>query len=155
MSGSLQGTARALYLCESAKAAMGLVDASDLTSIREQMSVALDVDIDTLPAERIALARVCLASADEVLEAVMPKRGPSGALIEPDTRQPLTDKQAAIFEFIKRRIDDDKIPPSIREIGKAFKLSATNGVNQHLEALERKGWIVRSPLKSRSIRVLP
>lgn len=36
----------------------------------------------------------------------------------------------------------------------AFGIKSTNGINDHLRALERKGYITRDPLKSRAIRVV-
>jgi repressor LexA len=43
----------------------------------------------------------------------------------------------------------------MREIGKRFEIASTNGVNDHLRAIERKGWIQKGKGKaSRAIRVL-
>ena len=64
----------------------------------------------------------------------------------------LTPRQRNILEFIVRSVRDDGFPPTIAEIGDRFGISSTNGVNDHLVALERKGFIERSS-KARSIRV--
>lgn len=64
----------------------------------------------------------------------------------------LTPRQRDILEFIVRCVRDDGYPPTIAEIGDRFGISSTNGVNDHLVALERKGFIERSS-KARSIRV--
>jgi repressor LexA len=64
----------------------------------------------------------------------------------------LTKRQAAILQYIVERIRNDGMPPTIAEIGQRFKISSTNGVNDHLVALERKGYITRTS-KARSIHV--
>lgn len=64
----------------------------------------------------------------------------------------LTKRQQAILRFIVECIRDDGRPPTIAEIGDRFGLSSTNGVNDHLVALEKKGYIERSS-KARGIHV--
>ena len=64
----------------------------------------------------------------------------------------LTRRQAAILQFIVESIRDRGWPPTIAEIGQQFKIASTNGVNDHLVALEKKGYIERSS-KARGIRV--
>lgn len=44
--------------------------------------------------------------------------------------------------------------PSIREIGKKFGINSPNGVECHLRALEKKGFIKRGKNSSRSIQIL-
>ncbi len=64
----------------------------------------------------------------------------------------LTKRQAAILKFIIECIRDNGAPPTIAEIGERFDISSTNGVNDHLVALEKKGFIERSS-KARGITV--
>ncbi len=64
----------------------------------------------------------------------------------------LTQRQAAILQYIIDCIREDGSPPTIAEIGKHFGIASTNGANDHLVALEKKGYIERSS-KARSIRV--
>ena len=66
--------------------------------------------------------------------------------------QGLTGRQQQILDFITRRIQDQGYPPTIREIGEEMGIRSTNGVNDHLKALERKGFLVREGLKSRALR---
>src|ERR1700731_2574006 len=68
--------------------------------------------------------------------------------------EPLTDRQEKILSFIKKSIQDQGYPPTIREIGEHFGIRSTNGVNDHLKALERKGYLLRGELKSRALSVL-
>ena len=55
----------------------------------------------------------------------------------------LTARQKAIYDFLVKTIRDKGFAPSIVEIGKQFKIASTNGVSDHLKALERKGYIRR------------
>ena len=66
--------------------------------------------------------------------------------------QSLTSRQKQILEFITRRIEEQGYPPTIREIGEEMGIRSTNGVNDHLKALERKGFLKREGLKSRALR---
>jgi len=68
--------------------------------------------------------------------------------------EPLTERQQKILTFIKKSIQDNGYPPTIREIGEAFGIRSTNGVNDHLKALERKGYLLRGELKSRALSVI-
>lgn len=65
----------------------------------------------------------------------------------------LTSRQSEIFDFIRQRIEQDGVPPSLREIGKVFCIASSNGVRENLLALEKKGFIVRNPRLSRSIQL--
>ena len=64
----------------------------------------------------------------------------------------LTPRQASILQFIITSIRENGYPPTIAEIGDRFNIASTNGVNDHLRALERKGYIARSS-KARGIHV--
>lgn len=64
----------------------------------------------------------------------------------------LTARQGAVLDFIIDHIQDTGFPPTIREIGDHLGISSTNGVNDHLKALERKGYLVREDAKSRALR---
>lgn len=66
----------------------------------------------------------------------------------------LTERQEKILAFIKKSIQAQGYPPTIREIGEAFGIRSTNGVNDHLKALERKGYLLRGELKSRALSVI-
>jgi repressor LexA len=63
----------------------------------------------------------------------------------------LTERQLEVLRFISRQIEDAGYPPTIREIGEALDIRSTNGVNDHLKALERKGFLTRDPVKSRAL----
>ena len=63
----------------------------------------------------------------------------------------LTDRQLQVLRFIANEIEERGYPPTIREIGEALDIRSTNGVNDHLKALERKGFLSRDPVKSRAL----
>ncbi len=65
----------------------------------------------------------------------------------------LTDKQRAVFEFIRGQIRDRGLSPTIREIGQRFGISSTNGVRLHLSALIKKGYLRKHPLISRGLEL--
>jgi repressor LexA len=73
-------------------------------------------------------------------------------LVRDDTRGILTDRQREILEFITQSIRERGYPPTLREIGLQFGIRSTNGVNDHLRALEKKGHLQREDLKSRALR---
>ena len=63
----------------------------------------------------------------------------------------LTDRQKQILTFIVRESEERGFPPTIREIGEEMDIRSTNGVNDHLKALERKGYLTRGEQQSRSL----
>lgn len=66
--------------------------------------------------------------------------------------QGLTDRQQQVLHYIRQSITDRGYPPTLREIGAHMGIRSTNGVNDHLRALERKGYLTREDMKSRALR---
>jgi len=67
----------------------------------------------------------------------------------------LTDRQQQLLQFIEDHLRINGFPPSIREMADHMGIRSTNGVNDHLKALEKKGYIQRGAgLKSRAISLL-
>ncbi len=64
----------------------------------------------------------------------------------------LTFRQKEIYDFLLKTIREKGFAPSIPEIGRQFKIASTNGVSDHLKALEKKGYIRR--VGKRAIEVL-
>src|SRR5690349_4740272 len=64
----------------------------------------------------------------------------------------LTQRQQMVLDFIRQSITDRGYPPTLREIGARMGIRSTNGVNDHLRALERKGYLRREDMKSRALR---
>ena len=65
--------------------------------------------------------------------------------------EPLTTRQAAVFEFIKEKLQTRGYGPTVREIGEHFQISSPNGVMCHLRALEKKGLLRRIRKHDRAI----
>ncbi|MFT7521427.1 MAG: repressor LexA [Kiritimatiellia bacterium] len=67
----------------------------------------------------------------------------------------LSPRQRQILDFITAQIDQRGICPSYREIGQGLGIGSTNGVSDHIKALERKGYVERVGGRgaSRSIRL--
>ncbi len=64
----------------------------------------------------------------------------------------LTKRQKVVLDFIQRCIETRGYPPTLREIGAHMDIHSTNGVNDHLKALEKKGFLKRDDMKSRALR---
>ena len=65
--------------------------------------------------------------------------------------QKLTKRQQAVMDSIEKCIREKGYGPTVREICTDLGLSSPSTVHVHLKTLEQKGYIVRDPLKSRSI----
>jgi repressor LexA len=65
----------------------------------------------------------------------------------------LSDRQAAILEFISRHCRDTGYPPTVREIGLGVGLASPSTVHAHLAKLEAGGHIRRDPTKPRAMFV--
>ena len=65
-------------------------------------------------------------------------------------RTTLTDKQAAVLDFITAHIHRG-LPPCVREIQAEFGIKSPNGVMCHLRALESKGFIKCGKRRARDI----
>lgn len=64
----------------------------------------------------------------------------------------LTARQKEIYDFLLKSIRERGFAPSIHEIGRQFKIASTNGVSDHLKALEKKGYIRR--VGKRAIKIV-
>ncbi len=65
----------------------------------------------------------------------------------------LTRRQQSIYEFIVQHLHAEGMPPTLMEIAAAFGLTSAAGISDHLNAIERKGFIRRRPGVSRGIEV--
>lgn len=68
------------------------------------------------------------------------------------TRSRLTDRQQKVLDFIRESAASKGYPPTWREIAEHMGIRSTNGVNDHLKALVRKGYLVSDHKKSRTMR---
>jgi len=65
----------------------------------------------------------------------------------------LTEKQQAILDFINEYVEDNGFPPSVREIGRHFEIYPAT-VQDHISALERKGYLQKKRFQSRTLSIL-
>lgn len=66
----------------------------------------------------------------------------------------LTTKQHEMYAFLLSCFHEEGYIPTLREIADHFDFRSVNAVNDHLEALERKGFIARRHGSSRGITLL-
>lgn len=66
----------------------------------------------------------------------------------------LSPSQKKIYEYLKERAQQGKTPPTVREIAAAVGFPGPSSVQYQLVNLEKKGFLRRSPLHSRSMEVV-
>ena len=66
----------------------------------------------------------------------------------------LTTRQEAILSFIKEFAIEKGYPPTIPEMQQKFGIKSPNGVNNHLKALIRKGYIKRDSSRARALNII-
>jgi repressor LexA len=66
----------------------------------------------------------------------------------------LSPRQQEVLEYIQEATDEDRRPPTVREMCGRLKVSSPGTVHDHLAAIEKAGWIERSRGQARSIRLL-
>jgi len=64
----------------------------------------------------------------------------------------LTEKQQAILDFVDKCVKENGFPPSVREIGRQFGIYPAT-VQDHISALERKGYLQKKRFQSRTLSV--
>ena len=66
----------------------------------------------------------------------------------------ISGKQQEILDYLKNTILSTGYPPTVREICEAVHLKSTSSVFQHLEKLEKNGYIRRDESKPRAIEIV-
>lgn len=66
-------------------------------------------------------------------------------------RPPITDRQREVYDFIVQRHAETGCGLGIREIGTAFGWASPTAAYCHLEYLEKRGYITRTPGRANSI----
>jgi len=67
--------------------------------------------------------------------------------------QDLTPRQAQVLEVLAAHLKDRGKAPTVREIASALGVKAVGTIQDHLRALEQKGYVERDPGLSRSLRL--
>lgn len=65
----------------------------------------------------------------------------------------LTNRQAEVLLAIRNYIEREEMPPTLRELCGLLGIGSTNGINDHLAVLERKGYLRRKRNVSRGIQL--
>lgn len=73
----------------------------------------------------------------------------------PGQRVDLTMQQACILGFLMNYAKEKGIQPTRVEISKRFGFKSANAAQEHLLALERKGYIKMGNSRARDIRIIP
>ena len=69
----------------------------------------------------------------------------------PETLSAVEEK---VYHYLLDFLTAHTYQPSVREIGKRFRIKSTKTVSELLHSLERKGYIERDPSRSRGVRLL-
>ena len=69
-------------------------------------------------------------------------------------KKKLSPRQKRIMKFIQRFLEDNRFPPSVRDIQAGCKISSTSVVDYNLRILQREGHLRREAEVSRGIELL-
>ncbi len=70
------------------------------------------------------------------------------------TQRPLTEKQKLVLQLVCDHIKDHGYPPTRMDIAKSLGFKSANAAEEHLRALEKKGFIRILNQRSRGIQVI-
>jgi len=86
------------------------------------------------------------------MQALFPDSPPGGSVMARPEAMGLTARQRQILEWVKAFIREHAMPPTVREIGRAFDIESSS-VFDLLKTLERKNYIRRGDRGARSLIV--
>lgn len=66
----------------------------------------------------------------------------------------LTQRQKDVLDFIKSYLVEHGISPTLTEIDKHFDMGSSSAAYQHVQALQRKGYLKKLPYQARAISVV-
>ncbi len=66
----------------------------------------------------------------------------------------LTPAQKRVLEFIQQFLQTRGYPPTVREVAEKFGYHSPLSAKQHIDALVKKGYLKRSPLRARGIEIV-
>jgi repressor LexA len=67
------------------------------------------------------------------------------------TLQPLTDRQRAVYAWVRSQYRLTRLGVTVRDVQRQFKFGSPNGAVTHLKALNRKGWLELHAGQARAI----
>ncbi len=68
--------------------------------------------------------------------------------------EPLTALEQRVYHYLLDFLAENTYQPSIRDIGKRFRIKSTKTVSDLLHSIAAKGYIERDPTRSRGVRLL-
>ena len=68
--------------------------------------------------------------------------------------EPLTPLERRVYHYLIDFLAENTYQPSVREIGKRFRIKSTKTVSDLLGSLAAKGYIERDPSRSRGVRLI-
>lgn len=68
--------------------------------------------------------------------------------------QALTVIERKVYHYLLDFLTENTYQPSVREIGRKFRIKSTKTVSEILQSLANKGYIERDPSRSRGVRLL-
>lgn len=71
------------------------------------------------------------------------------------TRPAITDRQRAVYDWICQRHAETGSGVGVREIGEAFGWASPGAAYCHLQYLEKRGYVSRTPGRANSIVPIP
>lgn len=66
----------------------------------------------------------------------------------------LKEKEKLVYDYIRKFIDTNSYPPSIRDILKDLNFKSTATVHSYVERLVEKGYIIKHDQKTRAIKIV-
>jgi repressor LexA len=84
------------------------------------------------------------------------RRAGAGLAISRDVQmsEQLTKLESSVYHYLLDFTAENTYQPSIRDIGKQFKIKSTKTVSDLLQSLAKKGYIERDPARSRGVNLL-
>ncbi|MDO5673105.1 MAG: transcriptional repressor LexA [Actinomycetaceae bacterium] len=73
---------------------------------------------------------------------------------EESTVRPLSKRQIEVLDALQSLATDLGYPPSVRELAGALSLSSPSSVKHHLDVLETKGYLRRTPNSPRALEIV-
>ncbi len=70
------------------------------------------------------------------------------------SREPLNEKERAVYDYIVRSISENGFSPSVRDIMSTLGFRSTSTVHMYIGKLEDKGYIYKEDGKSRTLRTV-
>jgi repressor LexA len=66
----------------------------------------------------------------------------------------LTERQKAVYGFLRKHLEQEGVPPTVREVAAHFGFRSPLSAQLHINALIRKGYVAKQDSKSRNLRIV-